>query len=609
MARTGTDGDMTTMSDDVETFDLVIVGAGPCSLAILNQLAYRHPAWFSPCPSSDATSDAPVCGMRQPRIAVIDKDGEWLSNWDRLFTGLGIESLRSPAVFHADMADPDSLLHYATERARGNEMQPLGDMMTANMKRGRKIDGQRIKGFQFTPPDIPRYAIPSSRLFMDHARHLVATNRLDRFIRRGTCTGIHALAKPAVQGFRLTFSDRRDMVGATVVVAVGGTNLPRVPAVFGQVMHSGLVRHAFEVWRQTDTAGDGSTLGSAVRKAAGKAGGKTKTKTKRCPASPGRLSVPTSLALPAPAIGRRVLVVGGGITAAQLAINACKDTSVDDVVLVTRRKLVERHFDVPLEWVGRWRGVMLSKFHQLSDPADRWKAICDVRGGGSIPCRYMVQLQSLVRDGRLTIIEHATIESASLVSPSMLSVSISTPDSPPYTEVFTAVHLGTGSDLDISRERLLQPLLASHPITAVDGRVPTLTHCLRWNHHIPLHVVGCYACLQLGPGAFNISGARSGCDRVVPSLEAFLARRLAAKCGRRRGSVIGAAASAAAEADVFVDDQEDEDGAAMAQMQMQHADEDGIVPREPEYLGKARRHVGQGGSLYQLLADLDVGDE
>jgi hypothetical protein len=47
---------------------------------------------------------------------------------------------------------------------------------------------------------------------------------------------------------------------------------------------------------------------------------------------------------------------------------------------------------------------------------------------------------------------------------------------------------------------------------------------LQWKHGMPCFVTGAYALLTLGPGASNMSGGMAAADRIVPLIEAHLAK-------------------------------------------------------------------------------------
>jgi hypothetical protein len=61
---------------------------------------------------------------------------------------------------------------------------------------------------------------------------------------------------------------------------------------------------------------------------------------------------------------------------------------------------------------------------------------------------------------------------------------------------------------------MLTHLLTHLPITTHAG-LPALQPSLEWKPGAGLWVLGAYAALQLGPGALNLAGARTGSRLVV----------------------------------------------------------------------------------------------
>lgn len=97
---------------------------------------------------------------------------------------------------------------------------------------------------------------------------------------------------------------------------------------------------------------------------------------------------------------RRVLVVGGGLTAAHLASGAARRGA--SVTLLTRRPLEVRAFDTEPGWLGPKR---LSGFEAEPDPSARLAAVRAARGGGTIPAWMRERLAHLESDDRLRIVE------------------------------------------------------------------------------------------------------------------------------------------------------------------------------------------------------------
>ena len=77
------------------------------------------------------------------------------------------------------------------------------------------------------------------------------------------------------------------------------------------------------------------------------------------------------------------------------------------------------------------------------------------------------------------------------------------------TGTFDFVWLATGGALDLSLVPVLASLQSQRPIATSSG-LPQLQPDLSWDPKCPVHVMGAFAQLQLGPDALNLAGARSG---------------------------------------------------------------------------------------------------
>jgi hypothetical protein len=69
--------------------------------------------------------------------------------------------------------------------------------------------------------------------------------------------------------------------------------------------------------------------------------------------------------------------------------------------------------------------------------------------------------------------------------------------------------LATGSALSAQAEPLLAPLQQQLPVPLLAG-LPALQPTLEWAPGSRVYVLGAYAALQLGPGALNLAGAKTG---------------------------------------------------------------------------------------------------
>ncbi len=196
-------------------------------------------------------------------------------------------------------------------------------------------------------------------------------------------------------------------------------------------------------------------------------------------------------------VGQRIAVVGGGLTAAHLAIGAVdRGASVD---LVARRPLESRSFDTDPGWLGP---KYLRDFEDCPDPRQRFELARAARGGGTIPEWMREQLGH----DRLTIHEGAQVLGAAPTPDGYcLELTSGEPIRP------NRVWLATGTTPDLSALRCLEPLL---PDIATIGGLPVTDDDLRVGIH-PVHVMGRLATHTLGPAAGNLWGARQAARRIT----------------------------------------------------------------------------------------------
>lgn len=72
--------------------------------------------------------------------------------------------------------------------------------------------------------------------------------------------------------------------------------------------------------------------------------------------------------------------------------------------------------------------------------------------------------------------------------------------------------------MDVTTDPLLRTIHKNIPARLHNG-FPILTHDLRWHPDLPLHVMGGYAMLEVGPNALNLAGAKVAAERIVDGME------------------------------------------------------------------------------------------
>ena len=207
---------------------------------------------------------------------------------------------------------------------------------------------------------------------------------------------------------------------------------------------------------------------------------------------------------------KKVLVVGGGLTAVQVAQHCLRQGK--EVILSSKRPLVERHFDIDTCWFDRRSANLhISEFYHQPE-TDRLAALKSVRGGGSIPPMYMKDVRKWQARGKLTLVHG--------VEPEYLG---STGDN-------GKVKLSMGSDEELAVDCIvmacgIKPESTANPFVQsiqdkipikMTGGFPNVSVDLEWRKN--LFVVGALAGLNVGPGSGNIMGARRAASIVANTL-------------------------------------------------------------------------------------------
>mmetsp|Transcript_137199 Transcript_137199/g.293107 ORF Transcript_137199/g.293107 Transcript_137199/m.293107 type:complete len:491 (+) Transcript_137199:77-1549(+) len=206
---------------------------------------------------------------------------------------------------------------------------------------------------------------------------------------------------------------------------------------------------------------------------------------------------------------RNILVIGGGLTAVQVAQLGVKKRC--KVVLASRRPLTTRHFDVDATWFDR-RRANCNRFEFFNKPIEeRLKHIKAARGGGSVPPMYMEAIREAEAFGSL-VIKCGEVQ-LSAVHTDSVDVTIDG-----QVQRFDLIVNACGHRPDCQKLPLISELLKASPVD-ITGGFPTLSDDLQWGDFKRLFVIGALASLQVGPDAGNLMGLTRAAQIVAHAMD------------------------------------------------------------------------------------------
>jgi hypothetical protein len=428
--------------------------------------------------------------MVQDSIHVVDAHGDWLACWKKNFNTLGIPQLRSLMNAHADPFDHRSLEYYAEVKKRGDELVTLPELAQRNDS--------------FRGP----YQAPSTRLFHDFHNALVQSYGISDIVQKGKVLSITPMKDPCSDEniFKVQICHGEEGITTVrtrrCVCALGPTFSKckfswetKLEAELGQ-SYSQISKRILRYddileWIQCNNEGSGQ--------------------------EPSRSSNGD---------GERLLVVGGGITSAQLVLRAVKDPFWKSVFFAQRSQTLIRHFDVENEWMGPKRGKVLERFFSI-DMEDRAKMLREARKGGSIPPELFNEIEILEQKGENLVCE----EEIEVSRVDWIDQEFRVTFDDDSTVNVDYVWLVTGCQNVIEKYPVLNNVRETLPVKVING-LPVLSQDLSWASTSEeldefdwkglarkrLWCMGPLAGLWLGADALNIVGARHGAVNIAKAI-------------------------------------------------------------------------------------------
>jgi hypothetical protein len=236
-----------------------------------------------------------------------------------------------------------------------------------------------------------------------------------------------------------------------------------------------------------------------------------------------------------------ILIVGGGLTSAQLADLAIRK-GVGTVWHMMRGPLRVKLFDVDLPWMGKFKNVEQSRFWQADSDEERLAFLKEARGGGSITPHYHKILKQHIASGKLRLFENTTLVDARFAEDDAQTKShrvwhVKTSPQVESLPPLDYIYFATGVETNFELLPWLQTMLKSHPI-AGHGGFPCLNDDLMWKDGVPFFMAGRLAALKLGPSAPNIGGARLAAERIAWGIEDVMRKAGGLRHGGQGGADI-----------------------------------------------------------------------
>ncbi|MEM6296516.1 MAG: FAD/NAD(P)-binding protein, partial [Myxococcota bacterium] len=297
------------------------------------------------------------------------------------------------------------------------------------------------------------YARPSTTLFAAHASAVIEARGLDALHVRASATALRPMS--GALGWTVELDDGEALTARRVVLALGSGGTQRIPAWARPHLEdpAAWVQHVFD---------------------------------------PG-------FDLDARRHFRRVAIIGGGISAAQLAVRLAGQGRM--VSVVSPHRLRRAQFDSDSQWLGP---AKMRAFSKERDMARRRAMIEGARRPGTMTKEVHRALRAQVAKGRVRLVEDTVRGVFAL--PNARVLGLRRP-----LEV-DAVVLATGFEGQPGAPFLAG--LCPEQFPRARCGTPCVDAHLEWGHG--LHVAGALAELQLGPVARNIAGGRRAAERLVP---------------------------------------------------------------------------------------------
>ncbi len=319
---------------------------------------------------------------------------------------------------------------------------------------------------------IEPYTRPSLRLFNLHTQRVIEENRLGELRIRGRATQIRPYRGGVAVRYEIDGGEE-SVTARLVILALSRAEQPRYPKWAWELIQRGApVEHIFDPVHRGAVSRSGPARGD-------------------------------------------LLVIGGGVTAVQLALSLSKQSG-RTVKIVSRHEPRVRMFDSNPCYIGP---RCLPSFRETSEYGQRRDILRRERYPGSLPPYVDAELRTAMVDGRVEFIGKQVCGAE--ISDGCVRLELARHGSGRRSVVEAdRVYVATGFHSTRPGGAVVDNLIAESSLPVAPCGYPTPERDLYWGAGV--YVAGSLAELELGPASLNIIGAHNAAKLIAPEISARL---------------------------------------------------------------------------------------